>query len=203
MNNNGRLIVISGPSGVGKGTIAKVLGNEDGFYLSVSRTTRAPRENETEGADYYFTSRAEFERLIAQNGFFEYAEYNGNYYGTPLENIDKNIEKGLNVILEIEVNGASKIRNTHKRDFIGIFLIPPSVAEMKNRLQTRGTETDDNIKKRLKIARAELEAAGLYNYLVVNDTVNRAVSEIKAIVEAERLKMAGRECILQKLKEEF
>ncbi|KAI4453467.1 guanylate kinase-related [Holotrichia oblita] len=202
MNKPGMLIVISGPSGTGKGTIAKILAEDSDFELSVSRTTRAPRPGEIDGKHYYFTTVGEFEKLIEENGFFEYALYNGNYYGTPVENVEQKLLSGKNVILEIEVKGALKIKDVYKNDYISIFIIPPSKEEMEKRLRERGSDSEEDIKKRLEISSAEIEMAHNYEYLVVNDTVENAVSDIKKIVAVEGLKTKRNDNAILKFKGE-
>lgn len=202
MNKRGILIVISGPSGTGKGTIAKILAEDCDFELSVSRTTRTPRPGEVDGVHYYFTAVEVFEKMIKENMLFEYAVYNGNYYGTPVENVEQMINSGKNVILEIEVKGASKIKDVYKEDYISIFIIPPSKQEMEKRLRERGSESDEEIKKRLEISDEEIEMSHCYEYLVVNDTIEKAVDDIKKIVAAESLKTVRNDNAIQKFKGE-
>ncbi|GHU74027.1 guanylate kinase [Clostridia bacterium] len=194
----GMLIIISGASGAGKGTIIKELLEHEKFSLSVSRTTRTPRVGEIDGIHYYFTSRAEFERLIDENAFFEYAEYNGNYYGTPIENVEKKLAEGTNVILEIEVQGALKIMDFYGNPFFSIFMLPPSLTELEKRLRERGTQAEDDILRRLKIAQSEVLYVDRYDYFVVNDTVEKAVFDILNIVNTERLRTKYCNALLQK-----
>ncbi|MGV3464381.1 MAG: guanylate kinase [Heyndrickxia sp.] len=186
MKEKGLLIVLSGPSGVGKGTVRKAIfsqGNTQ-FEYSISMTTRKPREGEVNGVDYFFKSREEFEGLIAQDKLLEYAEYVGNYYGTPVDYVKETLEAGKDVFLEIEVQGAKQVREKFP-DGLFIFLAPPSLNELQSRIVTRGTETDDLIQNRMKEARKEIELMSLYDYVVENDQVEAACNRIKAIVQAE------------------
>ncbi|MGG7618795.1 guanylate kinase [Bacillus coreaensis] len=189
MQEKGLLIVLSGPSGVGKGTVRKeVFSQPDtAFEYSISMTTRAPREGEVDGVDYFFKSREEFEQLIKEEKLLEYAEFVGNYYGTPVDYVRQTLDSGKDVFLEIEVQGARQVRKKFP-DGLFIFLVPPSLSELKNRIVTRGTETEDVINNRMNAAREELEMMHLYDYVVENDQVDRAVERIKAIVVAEHLR---------------
>lgn len=189
MQEKGLLIVLSGPSGVGKGTVRKeVFSQPDtAFEYSISMTTRAPREGEVDGVDYFFKSREEFEQLIKEEKLLEYAEFVGNYYGTPVDYVRQTLDSGKDVFLEIEVQGARQVRKKFP-DGLFIFLVPPSLSELKNRIVTRGTETEDVINNRMNAAREELEMMHLYDYVVENDQVDRAVERIKAIVIAEHLR---------------
>lgn len=189
MQEKGLLIVLSGPSGVGKGTVRKeVFSQPDtAFEYSISMTTRAPREGEVDGVDYFFKSREEFEQLIKEEKLLEYAEFVGNYYGTPVDYVRQTLDSGKDVFLEIEVQGARQVRKKFP-DGLFIFLVPPSLSELKNRIVTRGTETEDVINNRMNAAREELEMMHLYDYVVENDQVDRAVDRIKAIVIAEHLR---------------
>ncbi|MGS2776792.1 guanylate kinase [Robertmurraya sp. GLU-23] len=189
MQEKGLLIVLSGPSGVGKGTVRKeVFSQPDtAFEYSISMTTRAPREGEVDGVDYFFKSREEFEQLIKEEKLLEYAEFVDNYYGTPVDYVRQTLDSGKDVFLEIEVQGARQVRKKFP-DGLFIFLVPPSLSELKNRIVTRGTETEDVINNRMNAAREELEMMHLYDYVVENDQVDRAVERIKAIVVAEHLR---------------
>ena len=189
MQEKGLLIVLSGPSGVGKGTVRKeVFSQPDtAFEYSISMTTRAPREGEVNGVDYFFKSREEFEQLIKEEKLLEYAEFVGNYYGTPVDYVRQTLDSGKDVFLEIEVQGARQVRKKFP-DGLFIFLVPPSLSELKNRIVTRGTESEDVIINRMNAAREELEMMHLYDYVVENDQVDRAVERIKAIVIAEHLR---------------
>ncbi|MFJ8234420.1 guanylate kinase [Ureibacillus sp. NPDC094379] len=182
----GLLIVLSGPSGVGKGTVRKELFSQAGtnYEYSISMTTRSPREGEVDGVDYFFKSRVEFEELIEQGGLLEHAEFVGNYYGTPLAYVNETLEAGRDVFLEIEVQGAAQIREKLP-EALFIFLAPPSLSELQNRLIGRGTETEDIIQKRIATAREELEMMSLYDYVVENDEIQKACDKINAIIVAE------------------
>jgi len=182
----GLLIVLSGPSGVGKGTVRKELFTQPNtnYEYSVSMTTRNPREGEVDGVDYFFKSRDEFEQLIKEGGLLEYAEYVGNYYGTPLDYVNATLDAGRDVFLEIEVVGAAQVRE-QVPDGLFIFLAPPSLTALEDRLIGRGTESADIIKSRVMKAREELEMMNLYDYVVENDEVQNACDRINAIVTAE------------------
>jgi guanylate kinase len=203
MHTKGILIILSGPSGVGKGTVSKELAKDSLFELSVSRTTRQPREGEINGVHYHFTTHAEFENLINANGFFEYASYKGNFYGTPIENVQQRLNEGKNVILEIEVIGASKVMDFYKGDYISIFMLPPGADELEGRLRARNTESEADIKERMRIAASEIDRAASYDYLIINNTVKKAVSDIKTIVAAESLKTKRNDNAIQKFKGEM
>ncbi len=185
----GLLIVLSGPSGVGKGTVCRALREEEDNNLqySVSATTRKPREGEVEGVHYFFKSRKEFERMIEQKELLEHAEFVGNYYGTPVEWVRETLESGQDVILEIEVQGAFQVKELLP-EAVFLFLAPPSLQELRNRLIGRGTESEEVIKQRLLVAREEIELMDAYDYVVTNDEVDKAIDRIKAIVTAEHCK---------------
>jgi len=182
----GLLIVLSGPSGVGKGTVRKELFSQPdtNYEYSISMTTRKPREGEVDGVDYFFKSHEEFEQLIGEGRLLEYASYVGNYYGTPLDYVNATLDAGRDVFLEIEVQGASQVRDKVP-DGLFIFLAPPSLSELEQRLVGRGTETDDVIASRILAARQELEMMNLYDYVVENDEVQLACDRVNAIVTAE------------------
>ncbi|MBK3494444.1 guanylate kinase [Viridibacillus sp. YIM B01967] len=182
----GLLIVLSGPSGVGKGTVRKALFSQPdtNYEYSISMTTRLPREGEVDGVDYFFKSKEGFESLIEQGQLLEYAEYVGNYYGTPLEYVNKTLDAGRDVFLEIEVQGAAQIRDKVP-DGLFIFLAPPSISALQQRLVGRGTETEDVIATRIAAASQELEMMNLYDYVVENDEVQLACDRVNAIVVAE------------------
>ena len=186
IKRRGLLIVLSGPSGVGKGTVRKELFSQPdtNYEYSISMTTRAPRVGEVDGVDYFFKSREEFEQLIEQGGLLEHAEFVGNYYGTPLAYVHETIEAGRDVFLEIEVQGAAQIREKAP-DALFIFLAPPSISELEQRLIGRGTEPGDVIAKRIATAREEVEMMSLYDYVVENDEVTNACDKINAIIKAE------------------
>ncbi|EOR26588.1 guanylate kinase [Cytobacillus oceanisediminis] len=186
MVEKGLLIVLSGPSGVGKGTVRKEIFSQKNtsFEYSISMTTRSPRAGEVDGVDYFFKSREEFEALIEQGKLLEYAEFVGNYYGTPVDYVRETTLKGKDVFLEIEVEGAKQVREKFP-DGLFIFLSPPSLSELKNRIVTRGTESEEIINNRMNVAREEIEMMHLYDYVVENDTVENACEKIKAIIVAE------------------
>lgn len=182
------LIVLSGPSGVGKGTVCSLLRHEQpDIIYSVSATTRKPRTGEENGVNYFFKSREEFEKMIKEDQLLEWAEYVGNYYGTPRGFVEQTVQTGKDIILEIEVQGALKVKEKYPEG-IFIFLMPPSLAELKNRIIHRGTESDESLMNRLNAARNELQMMKHYDYAVVNDEVSKAVKRIQAIIEAERLR---------------
>ncbi|MFO7969112.1 MAG: guanylate kinase [Candidatus Izemoplasmatales bacterium] len=180
---------MSGPSGVGKGTIRKALFNipDNNFCYSVSMTTRKPRIGEIDGIDYFFVSREEFEERIKNNGFLEYAEFVGEYYGTPIDYIETQLDKGKEVIVEIEVQGALQVREKSP-DAVFIFIVPPSKKSLIDRLKVRGTEEDAKIQERIEKAKREFGLAYKYDYIVVNDEVNNAADRIYAIIRAEHAK---------------
>lgn len=186
LNQNGLLIVLSGPSGVGKGTVRKALFESEGhnFTYSISMTTRQPREGEVDGEDYYFVTREEFEKRIGEGKFLEYAEFVGNYYGTPMDKVEQNIAEGKEVVLEIEVEGARQVKEKMP-DAVFIFIAPPSFNALYERLKRRGTERQEVITERLAKARRELRLMNDYDYIVINDEVNNAADRIRAIIRAE------------------
>lgn len=184
--NKGLLFVISAPSGCGKGTILSEILNER-IYFSVSSTTRKPRNGEVDGVDYNFITVSQFKELIEENGMLEYAEYCGNYYGTPKNMIEKMRCEGKNVILEIDVQGAMQVKENCK-DAILVFIMPPSIAELERRLRKRGTETDEVISRRIAKAVDEISFAHKYNYVVVNNELEKAVEDLKSVISAEEHK---------------
>ncbi len=199
MTDNGILIIFSGPSGSGKGTVlGKLLEKRDDAKLSVSMTTRENREGEIDGVHYYFVTRDYFEKKIADNKMLEFAEYAGNLYGTPKDPVDEMLRAGLAVILEIEVQGAEKIRKLYP-DAVSIFLAPPSTAVLEERLRGRNTEDEETVNHRLVIALEEIRRAVEYDYLVINDTVENAVDRIETIIDAERLKLIRNKKILSEV----
>lgn len=189
MSNNtvkpGRLFVYSGCSGVGKGTIMKELMAADStIKLSVSATTRKPRPGETHGKEYFFVSRDEFEKMIEENGFMEYAEYCKNYYGTPKKAVEDMLSQGINVFLEIDVVGGMNIIRQYP-DCVSIFILPPAPQVLEHRLRKRGTETEEQIARRLKASAAEIEKSEHYMYKVVNDDLDKAIKDVLDIVNKE------------------
>lgn len=182
MKNKGLLIVYTGASGVGKGTIMKkLLAKNPNLRLSVSATTRAPREGEVDGREYYFVTHEQFDELIAQDGFLEHAEYVGNKYGTPKAPVFEMLDEGLDVILEIEVKGFLQIKKACP-DCVTIFIAPPSFEELQARLRGRGTEDEEVIAARLETAKNELQSQDLFDYVVVNDDADRAADEVLSII---------------------
>lgn len=190
MSERGLLIVLSGPSGVGKGTVRKALFEKDDnqFEYSISMTTRQMRKGEVEGVDYFFRSKEEFEQLISEGKMLEYAEYVGNYYGTPLDYVNQTLDEGKDVFLEIEVQGAMKVKEKMP-DGVFIFLTPPDFSELKARIVNRGTDALSVIEKRMSKAKEEIEMMRHYDYAVVNDEVELAVQRIKKIIESEHYRV--------------
>lgn len=181
----GLLIVVSGPSGTGKGTVCgELLDSMPELAYSISATTRAPRAGEVDGKNYYFLTKERFEELIAEGGFLEYANVYGNYYGTPLVKIQERLAEGNDILLEIDTQGALEVMKKCP-DGLFIFLLPPSLGELERRIRGRGSETEESLKKRLGNAKAEIAVGEKYKYVVVNDTVKKAVARIKSIIVAE------------------
>lgn len=189
LNQKGLLIVLSGPSGVGKATVRQALfkSPDHKFTYSVSMTTRKPRQGEIDGQDYYFVTEEEFLKRIKEGKFLEYAKFVGNYYGTPMEQVQQMIDQGDEVVLEIEVEGAMQVK-AKMPDAVLVFIAPPTYGALKTRLLGRGTETEDIIMERVSKAHRELTLAAGYDYIVINDDVDNAADRIKAIIRAEHAK---------------
>lgn len=194
VDNKGVLIVISGPSGAGKGTICEaLLEKHEEIVLSVSATTRSPRKGEVDGVNYHFLSKETFVSRIEEDDFLEHAQVYGNYYGTPKSDVQKILDSGKDVILEIDIQGALKVKE-QSNEGVFIFILPPSMEELKQRIIKRGSETPESLMTRFKSAYKEINYVSKYNYAVVNDTVERAVEKIEAILLAEK-------CRVDRLKE--
>lgn len=188
MVDRGLLLVLSGPAGVGKGTVCKALREVmPDLVYSVSATTRQPRPGEVEGVNYFFKTQEEFKRMIEEDALLEWAEYVGNYYGTPRQFVDDMLNEGRDVILEIEVQGALQVKESFPQGTF-LFLAPPDLNELENRIVGRGTESQEIIRKRMEVARAEIELMDHYDYVVVNDVIESACDRIQAIITAEHLK---------------
>lgn len=190
MTERGLLIVLSGPSGVGKGTVRKAIfeSEDNDFQYSISMTTRKKREGEVEGVDYFFRSREEFEAMVEAGEMLEYAEYVGNYYGTPLTYVSQTLDKGKDVFLEIEVKGARQVKEKVP-DGVFIFLTPPDLNALKCRITDRGTDSAEVIEERMQVAKDEIEMMALYDYAVVNDEVPLAVERIRNIITGEHFRV--------------
>ena len=187
----GLLVILSGPSGVGKGTVRQYLMADKSLNLeySISMTTRQPRNGEENGREYFFTTREDFERKIKEGGLLEYAEFVHNYYGTPKDYVDSKLDQGKNVLLEIETKGAQQVMEKLKgKDLVSIFLLPPSLNDLEKRIKGRQTETEEVIKQRLKKAYKEMQLKALYDYNVINDTPEGAANEIGKIIKGELVK---------------
>lgn len=203
MGKKGILIVLSGFSGAGKGTLVKALLKKyDDYALSISMTTRAPRQGEREGVEYFFTDKEHFEETIAADGLVEYATYCGNYYGTPRAYVEEQMAAGKNVLLEIEIQGALKIKEKFP-DSLLIFVTPPSAKELKRRLEGRGTEEPDVIARRLARASEESEGIEAYDYIVINDDLDVCVEELHRLVDAARRSPIRSQELIEDIREEL
>ena len=204
MKKKGILVVVSGFSGAGKGTLMKALLKEHGeqYALSISATTREPREGEEHGREYFFVSREEFEQMIEEDALIEYACYVGNYYGTPKDYVSEQMEAGKDVILEIEIQGALKVKERFP-DTLLLFVTPPSAAELENRLRGRGTESDEVVRSRLKGAVEEAESMESYDYLLINDELDTCVREMHELIQAQHLRTGVSSEWIEKIKQEL
>lgn len=204
MNEKGILIVVSGFSGSGKGTLMKELLTRypDTYALSISATTRLPREGEVDGREYFFVSKDEFEKMIAKGELIEYARYVQNYYGTPRDYVEKKLAEGMDVILEIEIQGALKVREAFPETVL-LFVTPPTAAELKSRLVGRGTETPDVIESRMNRACEEAEGMDRYDYLIVNDDLDECVEEMHRIIQGEHCRSFRNAKFMKEIKEDL
>lgn len=204
MSRKGVLAVVSGFSGAGKGTLMKALLSEhaDQYALSISATTRGPREGEVDGREYFFKTKDQFEQMIAEDALIEHACYVGNYYGTPKNYVMEQLEAGKNVILEIEIQGALKVKERFP-DTLLLFVTPPSAGELERRLRGRGTETDEVIKSRLKRAVEEAEFMDRYDYILVNDDLETCVQEMHELIQAQRHKTSQNHEFIVEMKEDL
>lgn len=204
MNNKGLLIIISGYSGTGKGTVVKRLLEkyDERYALSISATTRNPREGELDGREYFFKSKEEFEEMIANEELIEHACYVDNYYGTPKSYVEDRLNEGKNVILEIEIQGALKVKELFP-DSVLIFLLPPSVKELENRLRSRGTESDEAVSARL--ARAVIESDSVYNYdyIVINENIEECVDTINGLIPVEKLRVSHQRDFIETIEKDL
>ncbi len=196
--SKGLLIVVSGPSGCGKGTILAEILNDEKFFYSISATTRNPRPGEVDGVNYHFLTKEKFENLIETDGMLEYASYCDNYYGTPRKPVEDMLNEGRHVILEIEVQGAMKIKEKCP-DAKFIFILPPSLKELRKRLNKRGTESEEVIEKRLNEATSEINQAYKYDYTLINGDLSEAVDDLLAIIRAEELSVKNTNNIIDEV----
>ncbi|MBN2881934.1 MAG: guanylate kinase [Clostridia bacterium] len=199
MAEKGMLIVVSAPSGTGKGAIIeRLLADDPNIKHSVSATTRDPRNGETDGVSYFFKEKKDFEKMITNDELLEWDEYCGNYYGTPRQYIRETTERGTDVILDITVAGAISIKKNYS-DAVMIFVLPPSIAELEKRITNRGSENENSLKQRLEYAYSEFRHVSEYEYVVVNDNLETAVGEVKTIIHAERMKYRRNPSIMDEL----
>ncbi len=189
MEGRGLLVVVSGPSGAGKGTICKgLLETKKDIVVSISNTTRLPRDGEVHGKNYFFISREEFLDKISKDGFIEYAEVYGNYYGTPRRYVEENLHRGRDVLLEIDIQGALQVKEKYKEG-VFVFILPPSMEELKARITKRGTEDEKEILRRFESAYKEINYVSRYNYFIINDRVDTAVEKLRSIITAEKCRV--------------
>lgn len=199
MTEKGMLITVSGPSGSGKGTVlSELIKKRDDVKISVSMTTRQKRNGEIDAVNYYFVAKDYFEKKISEGSMLEYAQYAGNYYGTPKEPVDEMLKAGKAVILEIDVQGADKIKEIYP-DVIRIFIMPPSASVLERRLRGRNTEDEETINHRLVIAKGEMKMASEYDFIVINDELDSAVKDVETIIDAERLKASRNKIFLSEV----
>ena len=199
----GSLVIVSGFSGAGKGTVVKAITQKyDNYALSISATTRAPRPGELEGREYFFKTREEFEQMIAGGQLIEYAQYVGNYYGTPRKYVEQQLEAGKDVILEIEIQGAMKVNKLIPEALL-IFMTPPSANELKNRLEGRGTEAKEVIQSRLERAVEESKGIDGYDYVLINDTIEECVEELHRIIQASHGRYNQKQELISNIKAEL
>ena len=199
----GVLVIVSGFSGAGKGTVMKRLMEKyDSYSLSISATTRKPRDGEEDGREYFFKTVGQFEDMIEKGQLIEYAKYVGNYYGTPKEYVEKQLDEGRNVILEIELQGALQVKEK-KPETVLVFLTPPCADELENRLRGRGTEDDETIKARLKRAAEESDYMIKYDYILINDDLEKCVDDLNGIIRSERWKTDRNDSMLAEIKKDL
>lgn len=200
MKNKGLLLVVSGPAGAGKGTICGAfLKRHPEVHLSVSATTRAPRAMEQDGVHYYFLQKPQFEQMIAEGKLIEWAQFCDNYYGTPRAAVEEQLAAGHDVLLEIEVQGAMQVKEQFP-EAVFLFILPPSMTELRNRIIGRGTETMEVIDKRMKRAEEEVRLAEQYDYFILNDTVEDATKRFESVVQAEKIKISRNSALLEEVR---
>ena len=203
MNRKGILVVVSGFSGVGKGTLMRCLTERYGYYaLSISATTREPREGEEDGREYFFRTKEEFEQLIEEDRLIEYACYCGNYYGTPRDYVEDQMEQGRDVILEIELQGALKIKEKYPEALL-LFVMPPDTETLINRLRSRGTESEEVIRQRLQRAVEESKQVDQYEYIVINDDLDQSVEEVHSLIDSQHNKAKRNMDFIRQIQEEI
>ena len=202
MNKQGILLIISGPSGSGKGTIVERLCEKNNFSLSISATTRKPREGEEDGVSYFFKSKEEFEQMIKEDSFIEHARYVENYYGTPKAYVQEQLDAGKDVILEIEIQGALKVKEKYP-DALMLFLVPPDAQTLKERLVGRGTETADVIHDRLERAAQEAQEMGSYEYIIVNDDLDTCVKQVHELIHSAHCKKSHNTAFIKELQQDM